>query len=142
MFKVEKVILLLVLVSLCCRAQEPFNAIPCGRNIYDERNLDVPLNLLGKHPWAASYGLLEGGKWKHQVSISCTFYEQLLRRYSCAKNFLCWQFGFVIFRCKNIGANAAYKMLMKLMAGVNFINILRTVFFNESVLNSFSVLTA
>jgi len=75
MLKVE-VMILLFLVLLCCHAQE--TVIPCGRNIYDERNLDVPENLLGKHPWAASYGLLEGARWKHQVSISSTFFVQLL----------------------------------------------------------------
>ena len=49
-----------------------------------------------------------------QVSISSTFYEQLLRQYSCTKNFLCLQFGFVIFWRTNIGAKGACKMLMKL----------------------------
>jgi len=49
-----------------------------------------------------------------QVSISSTFYEQLLRQYSWAENFLCLECGFVIFRRKNIGAKAAHKMLMKL----------------------------
>jgi len=52
-----------------------------------------------------------------QVSISSTFYEQLLHQYSCAKNFLCLQFGFVILQRKNIGAKAARKMLMKLSSG-------------------------
>ena len=51
------------------------------------------------------------------VSISSTFYEQLLRQYPCAKNFLCLHFGFVIIRRKIIGAKAARKMLMKLTHG-------------------------
>ena len=48
------------------------------------------------------------------VSISSTFYNQLLRQYSCTENFLCLQLGFVIFQHKNISAKAARKMLMKL----------------------------
>ena len=52
------------------------------------------------------------------LSISLTFYKQLLRQYSCAKNFLCLQFGFVIFWRKNIDAKAARKMLMKLTVGL------------------------
>jgi len=48
------------------------------------------------------------------VSISSTFYEQLLHQKSCAEIFLCWQFGFLSFWRKIIGAKAARKMLIKL----------------------------
>jgi hypothetical protein len=51
------------------------------------------------------------------VSISPTFYEQLL----CAKvfcaAFMCLQFGFVIFWRKDFGTKAAHKILVKLTPG-------------------------
>jgi hypothetical protein len=43
-------------------------------------------------------------------------------------SFLYLQFGFVIFLVKEIGAKAAFQMLVKLHTGVNFINILCTNF--------------
>ena len=55
----------------------------------------------------------------YQVSISSTFYEQLLRQYSCDKNFLCLQFSVVIFQRKIIGAKTACKMLVKLTPVMN-----------------------
>ena len=48
----------------------------------------------------------------HLGSFSSTFYEQLLRQYSCAEKFQ--TASTEIFRRKNIGAKAAHKMLMKL----------------------------
>jgi hypothetical protein len=47
------------------------------------------------------------------VSISPLFYEQLfLMKVFCA-DFMCLQFGFVIFWQKDFGAKAAHKMLVK-----------------------------
>jgi hypothetical protein len=60
------------------------------------------------------------------VSISPTFYEQLLRQNPFAKKlqtqiakvlctaFKCLQFGFVIFWQRDFGTKAAHKMLVKL----------------------------
>jgi hypothetical protein len=49
-----------------------------------------------------------------QVSISPIFYEQLFHIKVFCTAFMCIQFGFVIFRQKDIGAKAAHKMLVKL----------------------------
>ena len=59
-----------------------------------------------------------------QVSISPAFYEQLFRKKVFCAAFMCLQFGLVIFWRKDFGAKAAYKMLVKLMPGVDFTNIL------------------
>ena len=48
------------------------------------------------------------------VSISSTFYEQLLRQYPCAKNLQSQTASTKVFWRKIIGAKAARKMLMKL----------------------------
>jgi len=54
------------------------------------------------------------------VSISPTFYEQLLHTKVICKAFMYLQFGFVICWQKEIGAKAARKMLVKLTAGVEY----------------------
>jgi len=59
-----------------------------------------------------------------QVSISPTFYDCLFRTKVLCTAFLYLQFGFVIFWCKNIGAKAARKTLLKLIIWVNFIKFL------------------
>jgi hypothetical protein len=59
-----------------------------------------------KNPKMPCYGL-----W---VSISSTFYEQLLRQYPCAENLQSQTASTKVFRRKIIGAKAARKMLMKL----------------------------
>jgi len=48
------------------------------------------------------------------VSISSTFYKQLLHQYSCAKKLQSQTSSIKSFWRKNIGAKAACKMLMKL----------------------------
>ena len=50
----------------------------------------------------------------HRVSISSTFYEQLLHQYSCAEKLQSQTASTKSFWHKNIGAKAAHKMLMKL----------------------------
>jgi len=57
------------------------------------------------------------------------------------KALLLLQFGLVFFWKKNTSAKAAYKMLVKLTTGVNFINILLVNFLYKSVLPSFSLIT-
>ena len=51
------------------------------------------------------------------VSISSTFYEQLLRQYPCAENLQSQTASTKILWRKIIGAKAAHKMLMKLTPG-------------------------
>jgi len=48
------------------------------------------------------------------VSISPTFYEELLPTNVICAAFMCLQNGFVTFWQKEISAKAAYKMLVKL----------------------------
>jgi len=67
------------------------------------------------------------------VSISTTFYERLFCTKVLGVDFLKLQLGFVIFWQKNIGTQAACKMLMKLTKGVNFTNILLAVFFTALI---------
>jgi len=52
--------------------------------------------------------------------------------------FLNLQFGSVIFWCKNIGTKGAHKMLMKLTAMVNFINVLHAAFLRKCCVQLFS----
>jgi hypothetical protein len=54
---------------------------------------------------------------------------------------VCFQFGFVIFWQKDLGAKAAHKMLVKLTTDVNFTNILQAAFSYKSFLRSFYVLS-
>jgi len=53
-----------------------------------------------------------------QVSISSTFYKQHFRIKVFFIVFFCLQFGFTDFCQNNIGAKAAYKMLVKLTKAV------------------------
>jgi len=62
-----------------------------------------------------------------QMPISPTFYKQLFNE-SVFEAFLYLKFGFKKFWRNNIGAKDARKMLVKLTTGVNFINILRSLF--------------
>jgi len=59
------------------------------------------------------------------VSISQTFYEQLLRMKVFCAAFMCLQFGFVIFRQKDFGGKAAHKMLVKLTPAKMFAGLIR-----------------
>ncbi len=62
------------------------------------------------------------------MSISPTFYEQLffVKKVFCTISPVkVWLRNFF---WKNIGAKAARTMLVKLIAGLNFINVLRTAF--------------
>ncbi len=63
------------------------------------------------------------------MSIPETFYEQLFCTIVFGKDFLCLQFGFAIFRQKNIGVKAAHKIFLKSTPGVNSVNILQAAFF-------------
>jgi hypothetical protein len=54
--------------------------------------------------------------------ISPIFYEQFFSA-KCFAKLICWQFGFVIFWWKEIGAKTAHKMLMKLASGADAMNI-------------------
>ena len=56
------------------------------------------------------------------LSVSPTFYEQLLLTEVLWAAFMCLQFGFVIFWRKEMRAKAAHKMLVKVTAGVCFTN--------------------
>jgi len=58
-----------------------------------------------------------------EVLISPKFYKQLLCVNEFCEASLCLQFVFVIFWQKEIGAEAAHEMLVKLTMGVDFINI-------------------
>jgi hypothetical protein len=51
------------------------------------------------------------------VSISPIFYEQLFSYESFCADFMCLQYGFVIFWRKDFGAKAAHKMLVELTPG-------------------------
>ena len=51
---------------------------------------------------------------RNQVSISPTFHEQLFCWKVFCADFLCLQFRFVIFWQKEISANSAHKMMVKL----------------------------
>jgi len=62
------------------------------------------------------------------MSISLTFYEQLLGTKMFSSAFLYLHFGFVIFWQNNIDSKTACKMLVRLTLGLNFINVLRTAF--------------
>ena len=53
----------------------------------------------------------------NEVSISSTFYEQLLRQYLCAEKLQSQTASTKSFLCKNIGSKAARKMLVKLTPG-------------------------
>jgi len=73
-------------------------------------------------------GGVDGGgetSFLHQVSILPKFYVRLFCTKVFCAAFLLLQFGFVIFWCKNIGAKAVTKMLMKLT------NILCVVFYES-----------
>jgi hypothetical protein len=60
------------------------------------------------------------------VAISSTFYKQLLHTKVFCSVFPYLYFGFLIFHGKNFGAKVAFKMIVKLTTGVDFINIFRT----------------
>jgi len=51
------------------------------------------------------------------LSISPIFYKQLFHTKVLCALFMCLQFGFVFFWRKDLGAKAAYKMLVKLTPG-------------------------
>jgi hypothetical protein len=53
--------------------------------------------------------------------MSPIFYEQLFHTKVFCADFMCLQFGFVIFWRKGFGAKAAHKMLVKLTPGVSSI---------------------
>jgi len=55
----------------------------------------------------------------HQVEISPIFYEQIFCTKVFCTAFMFLQFGFVIFWRKDLGAKAAYKMLVKLTPSAN-----------------------
>jgi len=55
---------------------------------------------------------------RHQGANSSIFYVQLFCMKMLCALFLELQFGFVILWCKNISAEAACKMLIKLMKGI------------------------
>ena len=55
-------------------------------------------------------------------SISSTFYEQLVRQYSCTKKLQSQTTSTQSFWRKNIGAKAAHKMLVKLTLNLLFVN--------------------
>ncbi len=78
---------------------------------------------------------------KLSVSISPTFYKQLFQNKVFFKAFIRLQFDFVIFYQNNIDAKAAFKMLLNLTPGVNFINILHLPFLFEIAMCNFSLIT-
>jgi len=63
-----------------------------------------------------------------KVSISSTFYTRFFCQYFGAKIYKAETFGFETFWQKDIGKSLVYKTLMKLAAGLNFINILQAAF--------------
>jgi len=74
----------------------------------------------------------------HEVTMSLTFYKHLFCTKMFCVAFLNLQFGSVIFWCKNIGTKGAHKMLMKLTAMVNFINVLHAAFLRKCCVQLFS----
>jgi hypothetical protein len=56
--------------------------------------------------------------------LDCQFYHHFMSSFLCCATSLHKHFGFIIFWQNYIGTKAAPKMLVKLTAGVNFINIL------------------
>ncbi len=74
------------------------------------------------------------------VSISSTFYEQLLCTKVFFVAFLYLQFGVVIFKLRNTGAKTARKMLLKLTKGCMFMLFVRpncSTFPHSKLSNSF-----
>ncbi len=73
------------------------------------------------------------------LSISPTFYEQLVNMQVFFTPFLYLQFDFVIFWQKNISVKAAWKILTKLSTGVNFTHVLLDFFYAETDPKKYSV---
>jgi hypothetical protein len=61
------------------------------------------------------------------LSISSTFYEDLLRQYSCAKNYKATVIREKLRKPLQYKEDAR-KLLMKMTPGFDFINVLRTAF--------------
>ncbi len=62
------------------------------------------------------------GKKFYNIGPRCQFHKHFTSSFFVQKffyaAFMCLQFGFVIFWRKDFGTKAAYKMLVKLMAGL------------------------
>ncbi len=89
-----------------CQFHQHFMSSFCAKIILQKNT-----NPNFKHIKAAQRALV----W---LSISLIFYEQFFHTKVLYSDFMCLQFGFLIFWRKDFGAKAAHKMLVKLTPGL------------------------